>query len=96
MSEMKDRLTFTLFTPHRTLEPVECDSVRLCITDSVSGEFSGSYGIRRGHAKAVFALASGVISVSLDGKEIYSVQCDGGFATVENNEVRVIADSIKE
>lgn len=93
---MRDKLTFTLFTPHRTLAPLECDSVRLCIADSVSGEFSGSYGIRKGHAKAVFALASGVISVSLDGKEIYSVECEGGFATVENNEVRVIADSIKE
>lgn len=93
---MKDKLTFTLFTPHRTLDPLECDSVRLCIADSVSGKFSGTYGIRKGHAKAVFALAAGRISVGLDGKEIYSVQCDGGFATVENNEVRVIADSIKE
>lgn len=93
---MKDRLIFTLFTPHRTLEPVECDSVRLCIADSVSGKFSGSYGIRKGHAKAVFALAGGRISVSLDGKEIYSVECEGGFATVENNEVRVIADGVRE
>lgn len=93
---MKDRLTFTLFTPHRTLAPLECDSVRLCIADSVTGKFSGSYGIRKGHAKAILSLAAGRISVSLDGKEIYSVQCDGGFATVENNEVRVIADGIKE
>ncbi len=93
---MKDRLTFTLFTPHRILDPLECDSVRLCIADSVSGKFSGSYGIRKGHAKAVFALAPGGISVSLDGKEIFSAECDGGFATVENNEVRVIADGVKE
>lgn len=93
---MRDKLTFTLFTPHQKLESIECDSVKLSVADSVSGKFSGSYGIRKGHAKAILSLAEGRISVSLDGKEIYSVECEGGFATVENNEVRVIADSIKE
>lgn len=91
---MRDKLTFTLFTPHQKLEPIECDSVKLSVADSVSGRFSGSYGIRKGHAKAILSLAEGRISVRLDGKEIYSVECEGGFATVENNEVRVTVDSI--
>ena len=89
---MKEKLTFTLFTLHRKLPPVECDSIKLSIADSVSGKFSGSYGIRKGHAKAILALAPGKISVSLDGREIFSAESQGGFAMVENNEVRVIAD----
>lgn len=89
---MKDKLTFTLFTPHRQFPPIECDSVKLCIADSVSGKFSGSYGIKKGHAKAVFALAPGRIAVSLDGNEVFSAEGQGGFATVENNDVRVVAD----
>ena len=93
---MKDKLTFTLFTPHRKFTPIECDSVKLSIADSVSGEFSGSYGIRKGHAKAVFALAPGKISVNLNGQEIFSAESQGGFATVENNDVRVTADGVKE
>ena len=43
-------MKFTLFTPHRQFPSLECDSVKLPIADSVSGKFSGSYGIRKGHA----------------------------------------------
>lgn len=96
MRKMKDKLTFTLFTPHRKFPTVECDSVRLSIADRVSGDFSGSYGIRKGHAKTVLALAPGKISVSLEGKEIFSAETQGGFATVQNNEVRVTADGVEE
>ena len=96
MRIMEEKLTFTLFTPHCKFPSVECDSVKLSIADSISGEFSGSYGIRKGHAKAVFALAPGRISVSLDGREIFSAESQGGFAVVENNEVRVTADGVQE
>ncbi|MBQ3137570.1 MAG: hypothetical protein IJB74_08845 [Clostridia bacterium] len=89
-------MKFNLFTPHRQYPSFECDSVKLPVADSVSGKFSGSYGIRRGHAKAVFALTEGKIIVSFAEKEIFSAECDGGFATVENDEVRVTADGIKE
>lgn len=89
-------MKFTLFTPDRQLPSVECDSVKLNIADSITGEFSGSYGIRKGHAKAIFALAPGKISVSIEGKEIFSVETQGGFATVQNNEVRVTADGVME
>lgn len=89
-------MRFTLFTPHHQFPSLECDSVKLNISDSVGGKFSGSYGIRKGHAKAVFSLSEGKISVSLKGQEIFSAECQGGFATVENDEVRVTADGIKE
>ncbi len=90
------KMKFTLFTPHRQFPSLECDSARLNISDSVGGKFSGSYGIRKGHAKAVFSLAEGKISVSLKGEEIFSAECQGGFATVENDEVRVTVDGATE
>lgn len=89
-------MRLTLFTPHRQLRAVECDSVRLPVADSVSGKYSGSYGIRKGHAKAIFSLTEGKVSASLNGKEVFTAGCNGGFATVENDDVRVIADGIKE
>ena len=92
MKEMK----FTLFTPDRKSETLECDSVKLNIADSADGKFSGSYGIRSGHAKTVFSLAEGRISVSLKDQEIFSAECLGGFAKVENDHVRVVVDGIKE
>lgn len=88
-------MKFTLFTPHRRFEPLECDSVKLNIADSTDGSFSGSYGIRKGHAKAIFSLSEGRISVSLNGREIFSAECGGGFAKVENDDVRVVADGVK-
>lgn len=88
------KMTFTLFTPHRQFPSLECDSVKLNIADSINGKFSGSYGIRKGHAKTIFSLAEGKISVSLDGQEIFSAECSEGFAAVENDDIRVIVDSI--
>lgn len=94
MSGMKDKLTFTLFTPECSFTPVECDSVKLSVADSISGRFSGSYGIRKGHAAAVLALAPGKNTVSLEGQVIFSFESQGGFAAVENNIVRVISDGV--
>ncbi len=89
-------MRFTLYTPHRQYPSLECDSVKLAVADSVNGSFSGSYGIRKGHAKAVFSLAEGRIFVSLKEKEIFSAECMGGFATVENDEIRVTVDGVRE
>lgn len=92
---MKD-MKLILFTPQRQLPTVECDSVKLNVADSVSGKFSGSYGIRKGHAKAVFTLKEGRISASLNNQEVFSAECGEGFATVDGDEVRVTVDSVKE
>lgn len=90
------KMKFTLFTPHRQFPSLECDSVKLSIADSINGKFSGSYGIRKGHAKAIFSLAEGRISASLDGQEVFSAQCGEGFATVENDDVRVVVDLVTD
>ncbi len=89
-------MKFILFTPHRSLSPIECDSVKLSIADSSNGKFSGSYGIRKGHADAIFSLKEGKISVKLEGNEVFSCICSQGFATVKNEEIRVTVNSIKE
>ena len=89
-------MKFTLFTPHRQFPSLECDSVKLNIADNINGKFSGSYGIRKGHANAIFSLAEGEISVNLDGQNIFSAQCGEGFATVENNDVRVVVDLVTD
>lgn len=89
-------MKFTFFTPHKQFPSLECDSVILNIADSAGGKFSGSYGIKKGHAKAIFSLAEGEISVRFNGEEIFSTECEGGFATVENDDVRVSVHGIKE
>ena len=90
---MKD-MKFTLFTPNCKFDTLECDSVILSIADNTDGAFSGLYGIRKGHAKAIFSLNNGKVSVSLSGKEIFSAECMGGFAKIENDDVRVVVDGI--
>ena len=87
-------MNFTLFTPHQTFSPIECDGVKLSISDSTDGEFSGSYGIRKGHAKAVFSLSEGKVTASLNGYEVFSAKCFGGFATVENDNINVVVDGV--
>lgn len=89
-------MKFILFTPHRQYPSVECDSVKLPVTDSINGSFSGFYGIRTGHARAVFSLAEGEIIASQKGQIVFSAWSKGGFATVEKDEVRVTVDGIKE
>lgn len=89
-------MKFTLFTPHQKFDTLECDSVKLPVADSVSGKFSGSYGIRKGHSKTIFSLAGGKIVVGFGGQEIFSAECGEGFATVNTDDVRVVVDSIKE
>ena len=89
-------MKFILFTPDRRFPEMECDSVRLPVADSCNGKFSGSYGIRKGHADAIFSLSDGKISVSLEGKEIFAVCCSDGFASVRNDELRVTVSSADE
>ncbi len=93
---MTDGLTLKIYTVDRQLSPILCDSVRIPVSDSVSGEFSGFYGIKKGHAKAVFSLKKGKLTASEKEKQIFTAEISDGFAAVENNEVRIIVDRISE
>ena len=93
---MKDVLTVKFFTVGQQIPDMECDSVRLPVSDNMKGEFSGSYGIRKGHAKAVFSLKSGKILLTASEKTVFEADISDGFATVENNEVCITVSDVKE
>lgn len=91
---MNDRLIVKLNSVDKHFSPIECDSVRIPVSDSIKGEFSGSYGIKKGHAKAVFSLKKGEVVVLAGGKTIFSAELSDGFAMVENNVISITVDKI--
>ena len=96
MTDMKDVLTVIFFTVGHQIPDMECDSVRLPVSNNMKGEFSGSYGIRKGHAKAVFSLKSGKVLLTANEKTVFEADISDGFATVENNEVCITVSDVKE
>ena len=91
---MSDLFTVKFFTVNQQTPDVECDSIRIPVSDKTNGEFSGYYGIRKGHAKAIFSLKAGKLTASLNGKDVFSADIPDGFAIVENNVVSITVDSI--
>ena len=91
---MNDVLTVRFFSVDCQIPATECDSVRLPVSDTLKGGFSGSYGIKKGHAKAVFSLESGKVILTSNGKTVLEARISDGFATVENNEVCITVNSI--
>ena len=83
-------------TPKGSLEPIECDSVHLNISEDANGKNGGSYGIRKGHVNALFSLEKGNITALLSGKTIFSATTTNGFATVNNDVVTVVVEEFSE
>ncbi len=96
MIAMDNLLAVKFFTVNHQIPVIECDSIRLPIADKLNGEFSGYYGIRKGHAKAVFALKAGNVTATLNEETIFSAEITDGFAIVENNEVNITVDKVSE
>lgn len=88
MSEM----TLKVITPAGTLAPARCDSVHLTVCDDAQGKGGGSYGVRAGHTKALFALDAGPIKAFLDGAPVFSGQAGVGFATVDGGTVTAVVE----
>jgi len=93
---MNDVLNVSFFSVEKQISHIECESVRLPVADSVNGDFSGFYGIRKGHAKAVFSLKAGTVILTSGDKTVLSVDISDGFATIDNNEVSINVDSLSE
>lgn len=93
--EDKDFL-LKIVTPKECIGPFSCDSVKLSITDGKRQKEAGSYGIRKGHAEAVFALEKGKLTALKDGKEIFSFETSKGFATVCKDVVTVTVSNISK
>ena len=96
MRYMSDVLTVRFFTVDRRVPDVECESVRLPVSDNMKGDFFGSYGIRKGHARAVFSLKAGKVVLTSGDETVFEAEISDGFATVENNEVNITVDSVKD
>ncbi len=87
-----DIIKLRVVTPQKAEGPIECDSVHLQITDDLDGNGGGDYGIRLGHIRSVISVDKGNVTAYLDGKQVFETKVDGGFATVENNTITVVAE----
>lgn len=95
VKQMSKLLKLRIVTPVKEYNYENCESVRLCVSDGENGKGGGSYGIRKGHAKALLCLSEGEIYASCNGEKILEAVTSSGFATVENNMVSVIVDEFK-
>lgn len=87
-------LELKIVSLNKSIDPVKCDSVNLILCDDDMGNGGGSIGIRQGHIKSLLSVAKGKVTAYLDGKEVFSCQTEGGFATVENDIVTVVTENI--
>ena len=95
-NQENNKLVLNLIFPDWQQETILCDSVRLTVKDSLKGKNGGLYGIRPGHAKAVFLLDEGITEAFLEGKCILRCKTPDGFARVENNEVTLVIGYAKK
>ena len=89
-------LILNIITPEAAPSPVACDSVHLTVCDDGQGKGGGSYGIRPGHTKALFALDAGPISAFRGGTRVLSGRTGGGFATVDGDAVTAVVENFEE
>ena len=92
---MSEALSLKVITPEKEYVYENCDSVSFTLSDNSKGNGGGSYGIRKGHAKAIFSLSDGKLSASKNGEVIVEGIAAPGFSSVENNIVTVIVDSFE-
>lgn len=88
-----EEVILKIVTPKVSYGPYECDSIHLTVCDNESMQGGGSYGIRKGHAKALMVLECGNIRVFRDGQLLIEGKSGCGFATVENNQVTAVVES---
>lgn len=90
---MEGGLLFRLLTPLKDVASFQCDAVNLIEKDNGQGE-GGSIGILRGHLPAVIALENNSpVTVSAQGKAVFSALVRGGFARVEPKSVTILTPS---
>lgn len=92
-SENNMPLTLVIITPEGALPEIKCSSITLSVADNEKGKGGGSYGIKKDHAEALFALGTGPVKAYVDGEEIYTCPLHSGFARVSKNTVTVIGNS---
>ncbi len=92
-NQNKDKwLRVTVVTPDDGETVFTCETVRFPILDGKSGTGGGLYGVRFGHAPAVFALASGTVTGFTAGDLVFGATCAAGFVRVSADGVTVVTD----
>ncbi len=76
-----------IVTPEGCSFDGEAEAMRLPTTE-------GYVSIRAHHVDYIAALNIGLVTVTVDGKE-RNAACSGGFLTVENGEVRLVASTFE-
>ena len=88
--------TLSVITYRGKRPPILCDSVHLNVSDNTQGQNGGSYGIRKGHVKALLSLSEGPLLAFLNGEQILSAKAGNGFASVEGDTVTVVVDNYND
>lgn len=87
-------LKFVLISPEESEGPVNCSFVKFIISDGAKGSEGGSYEVKSGHTDAVFALDEGEVAAGLTGGNELKRRISGGFATVKDNLVKILANDV--
>lgn len=85
-----------IITVDTQLERDGCDYITLDIADDKKGGFSGSCGIKKGHARAIFSLRQGKVTAQRQGEVIFTAETSSGFALVQDDVVTVTVDKAEE
>ena len=93
---MENMITLTIVTPEGSNTVIQCDSVRLTIADGIRKKNAGgSFGIRKGHADALLAIAEGPVKALVNGETVFECTTGPGFASVSGkNTVSVLTDRL--
>lgn len=89
-------LTVEIITPQGAKFKKKCTSVHFNVADNLNENYSGSYGVRAGHANAIFALKKGIVMVFDGDSLILKCECGDGFATVNKNLTSLVVESFIE
>lgn len=89
-------LTLKIVTPAGVVGPIECDSVHLTLSEDLKGNKGGAYGIRAGHTKALLSLGEGPLEALLAEKTLLKGAHLAGFATIDQNEVKVVVEGFEK
>ena len=87
------QIALNIITPQGTYGPYHCDSVHLTVCDSKNGKGGGSYGVRKGHAKALLALDEGYMDGFLSQKIVIQGKSGCGFATIDEDTITAVVES---
>ena len=87
-------MTLKILTPDGIFAQAGCDSAILTMRDGVEGKGGGLIGVQKDHTPAVLALGEGIVRGSLGGKTVLTACVSGGFASVKDNVITVITDTL--